>query len=146
MQSRFGVLEALVNEETISQNQETESASHPETIVPLLESTQNLAPKSRSMKKKPAIQQSKKFPSRKATALNLSTHSMTENIDPNTKFLTVIPTHISNPQPCMACKPLHNFPHRMYRIPHLLPLPLPCMACMPTNDLLPTSQGQIPFP
>ena len=146
MQSRFGVLEALVNEETISQNQETESAPHPETIVPILERKQNLAPKSRNMKKKPAIQQSKKYPSHKATALNLSIYSMTENIDPNTKFLTVIPTHISNPQPCMACKPLLNFPQRMYRIPHLMPLPLPCMACMPTNDLLIISQGQFPFP
>ncbi|KAK9200699.1 hypothetical protein WN944_015897 [Citrus x changshan-huyou] len=91
MQSHFGVLEALVNEETISQNQETESASHSETIVPLLESTQNLAPKSRSMKKKPAIQQSKKYPSCKTTALNLSTHSMTENIDPNTQILKSYP-------------------------------------------------------
>lgn len=91
MQSRFGVLEALVNEETISQNQETESAPHLETIVPILESTQNLAPKSRSMKKKPAIQQSKKYHSRKATALNLSTHSITENIDPNIQILNSYP-------------------------------------------------------
>ena len=77
LQSRFGVLETLDNEETISQNQETESAPHPETIVPILERKQNLAPKSRNMKKKPAIQQSKKYPSHKATALNLSIYSMT---------------------------------------------------------------------
>ncbi|KAK9200462.1 hypothetical protein WN944_015660 [Citrus x changshan-huyou] len=43
------------------------------------------------MKKKPAIQQSKKYPARKATALNLSTHSMIENIDPNTQILKSYP-------------------------------------------------------
>ena len=114
MQSCFDVLEALVNKETISQNHETDSASQPEIIVPILESTQNLAPKSRSMKKKPAIQQFKKYPSRKANILNLSTQSMTENIDPNTQILN----NYSHPhkQPSVM--------HGMYDIPQLSSMPI----------------------
>ncbi|KAH9781699.1 reverse transcriptase domain-containing protein [Citrus sinensis] len=104
----------LVNEETISQNHETNSASQSETIVPILESTHNLAQKSRIMKKKPAIQQSKKYPSRKATILNLSTQSMTENINPNTQILN----NYSHP---------HKQPsamHGMYAIPQLSSMPV----------------------
>ncbi|KAK9226054.1 hypothetical protein WN943_011100 [Citrus x changshan-huyou] len=59
------------------------------------------------MKKKPAIQQSRKYPTRKATAPILSTQSMTENIDHNTQILN----NYSHP---------HNQPSAMHGM-HVIP-------------------------
>ena len=64
-ESRFNVLGKGMDEETAPQNQGNTSIIHQETLEPILENPNALAPKSRSMKKKQVSQLMRKYPTKK---------------------------------------------------------------------------------
>ncbi|KAK9199060.1 hypothetical protein WN944_014247 [Citrus x changshan-huyou] len=87
-QSRFGVLEDLVNEDMHPHDHDADYVSQREPIMPIPENIQTLGPKSRSMKKKLTNPPIQKFPTRKATNPILPSQPTIENLNPNIQIFS----------------------------------------------------------
>ncbi|KAH9697599.1 DUF4283 domain-containing protein [Citrus sinensis] len=155
-ESRFDVLGKVMDEETVPHNQDDTSVIHQETLEPILENPNVLAPKSRSMKKKQVSQLMRKYPTKKTSApsnkslaenINPNNHSRGQTSQPHSPTLAMQGMHenlkiLTTPEPCATFDDPCSSMHGMHALPNTMvasPIPVPV-------TLNPLNHSAVSFP